>query len=168
MSSVKVSVYATLLAKAREETLAAAAAVPEDRRLYQLGAGKATPLWLLGHLANTVNAVLRLWILERESLLDRAQSMCFAPDFAGGKAPTADPADYAPWEEVVALYDRVMADAIEGVAALEDALLPEPLPGRMPEPLRGFFSSVEFSLGRMVAHDAYHRGQLAMLAKAPR
>lgn len=168
MANAKMSVYAALLEKAREETLAAAGAVAEDRRLFQLGEGKATPLWLIGHLANTVNVVLRVWTLQRESLLGREQSMRFAPDFAGGAPPSADPAAYPPWDEVVGLYDRAMADAIEGVRGLDDALLPEPLPGRMPDALRGFFTTVEFTLGRMVAHDAYHRGQIAMLAKAPR
>lgn len=168
MANTKMAVYATLLETARAETLAAAAAVPEDRRLYQLAPGKATPLWLMGHLANTINAVVRLWILERESLLTREQAKRFAPDFAGGAPPSDDPAAYPPWDEVVALYDQAMVDAIAGIPALDDALLPGPLPGRMPEPLRGFFSSVEFTLGRMVAHDSYHRGQMALLAKAPR
>jgi len=159
----KIEMLVRQLEKARNDTLAAAAKVPEANRYRQLQPGKATPLWLLGHLANTVNSVVLLWTLTGESLMPREAAKKFAPDFAGGAPPTANPEDYPDWDHVVSLYDFIMIDAIEGVGEMTDAQLPEPLAGRMPEPLRGFFSSNEVTLHQMISHDAYHRGQIGLL-----
>ncbi|MBI1318415.1 MAG: DUF664 domain-containing protein [Candidatus Hydrogenedens sp.] len=164
----KIETIVQQLQKARKDTLATAQKVTPENRLRQLQAGKATPLWLLGHLANTLNSVVLIWTLQRESQIAREVSKMFAPDFAGGKAPSANADDYPPWEEVVALYDRIMGLVIDGVSQMVDDQLPEPLAGKLPEPLRAFFSSNEVTLYQMISHDAYHRGQLGLLgALAP-
>lgn len=164
MSSPQIDLLVRQLKKAQSDTLSAAAKVPEQNRLLQLQEGKATPLWLLGHLANTVNILVLRFILEQDGFLSRDVSRVFSPDFAGGTAPSADASLYPAWDEVVALYDKVLGAAIEGIAQLTDEDLPKPVPGRMPDPLRAYFSSIEVVLLQMVNHDAYHRGQIGMLA----
>lgn len=164
MANPKIELLVVLLDKGRKDTLAAAAKVPEDKRLFQLQEGKATPLWLLGHLANTVNTIVLRWTLEEEGLLTKEQAKLFAPDFARGTPPSSDPAMYPTWEETLDLYDRVMQQAISGISKFSDDDLPKPLPGRMLDQMRAFFSSIEVSLNQMVHHDAYHRGQIGMLA----
>lgn len=165
MSPIKIEWYQELLRRSRDETLKTAKGVPESRRLVQLREGKAHPLWLLGHLANTMNVVCLQWVLEKESLTPKGFGKRFAPDFGGGAPITANAGDYPAWDEVAAIYDQVLSAAIDGVAALNDEDLPLPLRGRIPDPLREFFKSNDFTLTQMVIHDSYHRGQMGLLGK---
>lgn len=164
MPGPKIDLLVAQMEKARRDTLAAAGNVPVEARLRQLQEGKATPLWLLGHLANTVNTVVLRWIFLQESILTREQAKAFSPDFAMGLPPSTDASQYPTWDEVVALYDTAMTRAIDGMRELDEGQLPEALPGKLPDPLRAFFSSIETTLMQMVSHDAYHRGQIGMLA----
>lgn len=165
MSNPKMELFAALLDWAREETLKAAASVPEDRRLSQLCAGKATPLWLLGHLASAVNTIVLRWLLEQEGLVSKEMTRLFSPDFAGGTPPSTDASMYPAWEEVVGVYDAVMKAAVEGIKALPDSDLDEALKGRMLDAMRTFFPTARVALTRMVNHDAYHRGQIGIISK---
>lgn len=165
MSNTKMQLYIELLEAARKQTVQTAAGVPEGKRFKQLQEGKATPAWLVGHLANTINVLVVMFILEGESLLSKEQGFTFAPDFAGGKAPTENPEEYPAWDEIITLYNAVFDRALEGLAKLDDSALPDPMSGNMPERLREHFSSVEVTLGFMVSHDAYHRGQIGLLSK---
>jgi uncharacterized damage-inducible protein DinB len=165
MSNPKIDLFVEQLSKARQDTLKAASAVPDSARLLQLKPGKATPLWLVGHLANTVNTVVLRWMLDVPGVLSREQAMLFAPDFAGGAPVSADANQYPAWSEVVALYDKAMSSVLEQLPKnLSDNDLPAPLK-RAPEPMRTFFSSNGVTLMQMVSHDAYHRGQIGLLAK---
>jgi hypothetical protein len=162
MSKSKIELYQSQLKRCRAETLKIAGGVPERRRLAQLKDGKAHPLWLLGHLANTMNVVCLQWVLEKESLTPKGFGKKFAPDFGGGAPITPNPPG---WDEVAGVYDQVLSAAIDNVSALSDEDLPLPLKGRIPEPLREFFISNEFTLTQMVIHDSYHRGQIGLLGK---
>ena len=163
MAQVRVDVYVRMLECARRETLAAANRLSSDKRFRQIAPGRATPVWLLGHLATSADAIILGWMLNRNGVVDPAFGMPFAPDFAGGKAPTTNPDDYPAWEEILATYDRAMANAIDAVRALEDDALPTPLRGEFPEQFREFFSSIEATLGIIASHDSYHRGQMVLL-----
>ncbi len=165
MSKTKTQLYIDLLEGARKHTLQVAESVPEGKRFKQLQEGKATPAWLVGHLANTMNVLVVMFILEGDSLLTKEQGNTFAPDFAGGKAPTENPDEYPAWDEIIAIYNKVFDAAIEGLSKLDDSALPNPLSSKMPDRLREHFSSVEVTLGFMVSHDAYHRGQIGLLSK---
>jgi len=165
MSNLRVILLADLLEEARNHTLQTAAGVPESHRLKQVQAGKATPLWLVGHLANTLNTLVLVYTLEEASALSREQSNLFAPDFVGGKAPTGNADDYPAWDEVIELYKAVFDRTVPGIRKLSDDALAAPLPGRLPDALREYFSSIGTTLSIMVHHDGYHRGQIGMLAK---
>ncbi len=158
-------IYARMLEKARRETLAAADQVPEARRLFQLAEGRATPLWLVGHLANTYNNIILQWMFESGSAMVGDLSRRFSPDFVGGIAPTNNPDDYPAWDEVMSLYDEAMKRVVEKVSALDDTMLGQPLPGELPARLRGFFTDHGVTLDQMISHDAYHRGQIVLLGK---
>jgi hypothetical protein len=168
MSNPKVELLVQMLESAREQTLKTAGSVPESNRLLQLQEGKATPLWLVGHLANTLNTIVLRWMIEGEGIFTREQSKRFSPDFAAGDPPSTDSSKYPPWEEVVGLYRTAMDKAIAGARALTDAELAKPLKGKVPPPLDQFFSSNGTSLMIMINHDAYHRGQIGLLAKLNR
>lgn len=167
MAKEKVTLYAEMLEKAQMETLAAMARVPEGKRLYQFAPGKATPLWLVGHLANTINNVVVRWMFAGESLLPKETMRVFAPGFAGGIAPSSDAAQYPTWEETRKIYDDVLTHGIQLVSGLDDEDLPKPLKAEMPELLREFFATHALTLNQMVSHDAYHRGQIGLIASLP-
>ena len=152
------------LAFCKEQTIKIAAGVPVESRFTQLKDGKAHPLWLLGHLANTANVVMLQWALNGENVTPKGFGRKFAPDFGGGDPVTTDPSAYPAWDEVVAVYERALTAAIDGVRKLDDSTLADPLPGRIPEPLRVHFSSIGVTLNIMVSHDSYHRGQMGMLS----
>lgn len=165
MSQVKVETYAALLEMGFSETLRVAGIVPESNRCLQLEEGRVQPLWLIGHLANTLNVVTNMWMFGGENVMPKGWGRIFAPDFAGGKLPTSNPDDYPPWDEVVSQYAAIAQKVVGDVRTLDDSVLGNPLPGEVPEPLRQKFPSIEQSLRMMVAHDNYHRGQLGLLAK---
>ena len=159
----KVELLAEQLTFCREQTLKTASGVPEGARLLQLRPGKGHALWLLGHVANTANVVMLQWTLNGESVTPKGFGKKFAPDFGGGDPVTGDAADYPAWDVVIDTYGKAMSAAIDSVKKLTDADLPAPVPGRIPDPLRQYFSSVGKALSIMVLHDSYHRGQIGLL-----
>lgn len=165
MENPQLSVLIELLKQARTQTLKAAQGVPESHRFKQLQAGKATPLWLLGHITRTVDRVIIEWMLEQPYLLSDDLRQLFAPSMVGGTPPTANPEDYPAWDEVVALYETITARAIEGLPALADSDLDRPLPGDLPPSYRELFPTIGAALQRVINHDAYHRGQMGLLGK---
>lgn len=165
MSRIKVAFIQEQLEFALAETTRVAEAVSVEARLYQPGEGRPTVLWLLGHLGNTMNSVVIRWCLGAEHAFPKEHMRLFAPDFAGGDAPCTDASKYPAFEEVVKLYTAAMRAAISGLDALSDEDLDKELSAKLPEPIRAFFPTVGKSLQRMISHDGYHRGQMAMLGK---
>lgn len=166
MSQANVDLLREQLEFARTETLATASRVPAAAQLHQLGEGRPTPLWLMGHLANTTNALIIRWMLRGENQVSKEFVTLFAPDFGGGDPPSTDASKYPPFEELVSTYDRIMQKAIADLSVLQDEDLDKPLPVALPEPIREKFPTMGKTLQRVVAHDAYHRGQIGMLSKA--
>jgi len=165
MPEPQAALFHKFFEKSLKDTLQVANGVPEERRLHQLGDGGATPLWLVGHMANTINAVVLRWILKERGIFDRRTSLLFAPDFAGGSPPSTDPDAYPAWQEVLEKYEAVMTAASTGLEAMRDQEIISPLNENVPEFFRDRFPTVEATLMQMVNHDAYHRGQIAVLAK---
>lgn len=165
MNNTRMSLYIELLEGAQKHTLQIAESVPETHRFKQLQEGKATPLWLIGHMANTVNTLVGVYMLQQPSVLSREHSILFAPDFVGGTPPTTNPDEYPTWDEVIGIYNACYEKALAGLRELDDSVLGNPLPGKLDDKMREFFSSIGVTLNVMVSHDAYHRGQIGMLAK---
>lgn len=164
MSRAKVETLCELLDSCRSTTLEFAGKVPERARLRQIEPGKAHPLWLIGHLAGSANAVGLRWVLGSESILEPEFGVAFAPDFMKGKPITSNAAEYPSWEEVLGIYDRVMKTLIEAVSRLSDEDLPGPPRGKMPERLLPYFSTIGKGVARLSLHDSHHRGQMSLIA----
>lgn len=164
MDNPRLDQIIALLRMGRKHTLTIADSVPKSHRFKQLATGKATPTWLLGHLARTVDRIVIVWTLEQESILGDKLGQSFAPAHIGGIAPSTDPADYPPWDGIKLLYVQVMRAAIAGLGELSDADLDKPLPGDVPDDYRERFPTIGAALKLIIAHDAYHRGQMGLLA----
>lgn len=165
MTNTTVQFIQQQLEFARVETLRVAESAPESARLFQPGEGRPTILWLLGHLASTISAVAVRWCLRGEHVFPKEHAKLFAPDFGGGDPPSTDAAKYPPYDEVVRLYDEAMTKAIAALGVLTDEDLEKPLPVALPAIIVEKFPTIGKSLQRMIGHDSYHRGQMAMLAK---
>lgn len=165
MSNIIVQELADLFEAGRDHTLQIVDNVPESNRHKQMQAGKATPAWLLGHLTRTVDRLVLEWTLERKPVLPDDAGIKFAPEHAGGSAPLSDPSAYPAWEELRAAYITATDRALEGLRGLSDADLEDVIPGDMPDDYRKRFPTIGALVRLVPAHDAYHRGQIGMLAK---
>lgn len=165
MSNPKIELFSELLETCITETAKVAGGVREQDRLLQLKDGKAHPLWLVGHLTNTLNTIVLQWVLGAESALPRAYGRTFAPDFAKGAPITKNPADYPGWDEVLEYHQKIGAQCVEGIKTLQDADLSQPLKGPVPDSRRDSFKTNQIALTRMINHDNYHRGQIGLLSK---
>lgn len=166
MARSKIEVYEKLLKTTFAETAKAAENVPAEKRMRQPTEGKAHPLWLLGHLAFATDTILNGVLLGGEMSLPEPYRKMFAPDIIGGAPVTSDASAYPAWNDVVAQYGRVTAKALELMQSAQDADLAGGMKGRKPQGFEDFFKSFEGVLNTMLLHDAYHRGQMNLLAKA--
>lgn len=142
--------------------------VPEGRRLYQLGPGKSTPLWLLGHLANTADFIgCHCGLGKSSGLVPEPWRKKFTPPMFGGDPITSNAADYPSWEEVLDTYKKVLAHLEAGVAALSDEDLLAAPRKPLPPPLAAMLPSLQDCVSLNVIHDSHHRGQMALLGAAP-
>lgn len=164
MSTIQVTLLTEIAKGAFDQTLKIANGVAPEARLTQLRDGKGHPLWLLGHLANTLDVVLVQWTLGGEPTLERAHSRLFAPDFAKGAPITPNAADYPSWDEVVQLYQTMARKAVSAISRLLDEELPLGPKGKMPDAFKEVFPTVGSTIIRMTQHDAHHRGQIALLS----
>ena len=165
MSSDKIATYMKVLKVGFDRTLSDAANVPIEKRLVQLKEHKAHPLWLIGHLTNTLNMVCLHWSLGKDPVLPKEWGKMFAPDFAKGDPVVSDGSKYPAWDDVVVQYQSLSNQALEAIGTLTDADLESPARGPMPEMLKRHFSSLEAMIIMLIEHDAHHRGQMALLAK---
>jgi hypothetical protein len=140
---------------------------PENRRYHNVGEGKATPLWLVGHLANTTNFLGSMIGLGQPSDMPKEWNAIFSPSQFGGTPITTNPADYPSWDEAVEAYTRVMGNYVKGIAALKDADLEGACKGTVPPPLAAMVPNLGASIYVNIVHDGHHRGQMALLAAAP-
>lgn len=156
---------AALIQGSAGQTKTAAKGCPEGKRYHQVAEGKATPLWLMGHLANVANFTGVVIGLGQESLLPPTFNKCFTPTEFGGGPVTTNAEDYPSWEEVNEGYEKVMTVLGEGIAALTDEQLAGPCLGKVPPPMAGMLSNIQASIAMNIIHDSHHCGQLALLAK---
>jgi len=165
METPRIDTYISLLKMGRKHTLTIVDGVPKTHYYKQLAEEKATPIWLLGHLAGSVDRILLQWTLQQPSIVGEEMGKRFAPAHAGGLLPTTNPDDYPPWDGLKLLYVDVMRAAIKGARELTEEDLAKPLPGDVPPDYRERFPTIDAALRLLIAHDAYHRGQIGMLAK---
>ncbi|NUM54982.1 MAG: DinB family protein [Candidatus Hydrogenedentes bacterium] len=165
MSRTKMEVYEKQYAEAFRQTARAAEKVNAEKRLRQAAPNKAHPLWLMGHLALEADTMLNSVLFGAPMTLPDAYGKLFAPHFMGGGPISPDASAYPAWDDVLAEYRRVSSHALERMAASNDTDLAGDIKGVAPRGFEKFIKSFEGLLSFMLQHDAYHRGQLALLAK---
>ena len=166
MSRTKIEVYEYLYEFAFVETKKAAAGVAPDKRLHQVKPGGAHPLWLLGHLTFSTDAIVNAILLGGEMTLPEQYQRVFAPALIGGDAIVPEAAAYPSWDDIAANYARVSATTLDLLKRVQDGDLPGGTKGTTPPGFADFFKSFEIVLRYMLQHDAYHRGQMMALANA--
>ncbi len=126
---------------------------------HQVCPGGNHALWIVGHLANSDNAIVGMIAPEK-----KVEGPAFTAKFRAGTQPTGNPSDYPPAEEVLAYWRerrQALASVVEG---LTDADLEKPLPQGSPLAARlpdagGLVSFISF-------HEGMHAGQLTMARRA--
>lgn len=164
MSNPKIDVYVLQLKMMAKSAKAEAAKVDESKRLTQATEGKAHPLWIIGHLAWSVDVIVNGILLGQKPQLPREWGKLFGPSIFGGDPVTPDAGKYPDWDALLTAYQETTDRAIEAVSGLADADLPGPVKGNPPGAVKEMFRTLETSLAGLIAHDAHHRGQMALLA----
>lgn len=157
-----------LYAKSCERTKEVIESCPPDRHLFCLGEGKATPLWLVGHLGCITDLLGRVYGLGTARLFPQEWRLRFTPHSFGGEAITAAADSYPSWSEVADVYDKVTRAYVEDLGSIGPEDLGQPSKGDPPEALRNVIPTVWSSIRLNIGHDSHHRGQLALLANCPR
>ncbi len=165
MSQEAVLGFHQLLEMCKKSTLRNCEGVKPEDRFRQLKEGKAHPLWLLGHLANTIDVVGNLWTYNQPPVVAKKYKFKFAPDFAGGDPITAEPDNYPPWEELLEDYSTAFDSFLEKVKQTQDQELPEDPRGPVREDKKDFFNSIGKNIQVMILHDTHHSGQVSMISK---
>ena len=165
MSRTRIEIYEKQYADAFRQTARAAEKVVEVKRMQQAAPDKAHPLWLVGHLALETDTMLNSVLFGAPMTLPERYGTLFAPHFIGGQPVSADASVYPAWDDVFGEYKRVSAVVLEHIAGADDADLAGDIKGTAPRGFEKMIKSFEGLLGFMLQHDAYHRGQLALLAK---
>lgn len=164
MAKEKVEQLAASYEHALDETRKVLEKVTGDKRIKQVQPGKAHPTWLLGHLAFSTDTITNYMCLASAPQLPQTYMQKFAPAVMGGPPVTANASDYPSWDELAANYEKVMGKAIELIKALDDSELAGGAKTKTPPAYADFFKVLGGTLGHMADHDAYHRGQIGLLA----
>lgn len=157
------AVYAEFFEQEFNAVLGVAKSIEPSNYMKQLKEGKAHPMWLLGHLANTNNVLINMWCCEGESLLPSEWRLMFSPDFAGGTPPSSDADFYPSWDEVLEVYTTISKACVSGIKGISDEVLEGPLIGNVPDMIREHFKTIDNALRTVTLHSAYHRGQMALI-----
>ncbi len=164
MSSARTELFSESYKKAVDATVKVAEAVAADKQFKQAAEGKAHPLWLLGHLTMTMDMLVNHWMLGLDMSMPPEWGQTFGPKEFGGIPITTNAADYPEWDTILDTYKKAGARAAEKIASLSDEDLTKHALGRMPDQFKEMFGVLNDSIPGDAVHDAYHRGQMALLA----
>lgn len=164
MGTEKVNQIADMWAATIKATVAAAEKVPEDKRLKQLQDGKSHPTWLLGHLTFAASFPVLSVGLGSAPVVPMDWLQKFGPDFAGGLPIESDASKYPSWEEILDGYKKSGDAVVATIRELEDADIEGGAKGEVPEALKGMFEKLGDVLISFISHNAYHTGQMNLLA----
>jgi hypothetical protein len=167
MSQPRIETLALMYKITARRTLDVAQALAPEKRLRQLAPGKAHPTWLLGHLAYAYDTVVAGMVLGLPGELPPDQVRLFSPHFFDGAEILPDAARYPAWEELLGRYKAQAKRVHAAISALRDDELTGPIRGDAPERIKSHFSTIDIALGFFATHDAYHCGQIALIANLP-
>ena len=109
------------------------------------------PLWVIGHLAVSEAGIVNGYVLGKENPLKS-----WEPTYGMGSTPTANPADYASIETLLARLDEVRQSTTKVLGDLSADDL-EATTGADHE----FFNTKGKCFAMLVSHQAFHTGQIA-------
>jgi uncharacterized damage-inducible protein DinB len=125
-----------------------------DDSLAPAAGGGNTANWVLGHVVNVQNAIMR--IINAPPVWDNEQL-----ERARFDHPIRDAHDAIDWKTLVERFNASRGACLAALAALSDDALAE----QMPDPF-GKDSTRAGMLGFLVVHQCYHAGQLGMARRA--
>lgn len=164
MSQVEIEVYVAAYEYAMGETLDMAGSVPENKRFHVVQEGKAHPLWHMGHLAMCMDSFVYSMALGNTPELPGHYFQKFGATEEDGDPITTNADDYPSWDQLVADYEKAGKNCITALRTLDDSDLAGGPKGTPLEAFADFFAVLSVVVGGMVDHDAYHRGQMGLLA----
>lgn len=164
MSQDKAEVYAAAYEYTMGETLSVAGNIPENKRLRVLQPGKAHPLWHMGHLAIGFDSYVCGMALGKTPVLPADYYQKFKSTEEGGDPISTNAADYPSWDQLLADYEKSGKNCVAALRELDDTDLAGGPKGSPPEAFADFFEPISVAIGGMADHDAYHRGQIGLLA----
>lgn len=130
-----------------------------EQMLFQPYPGASHILWLAGHNATTMDALVNAMIGGRPVLPPAAGEM-----FGMGSRPHSDGSKYPSAEELVGMLNSTRDRAVEVLTAMPEARLAEELdPGTG---LGRMFGSIGRLLLLLPLHETYHAGQITSLRRA--
>ena len=122
--------------------------------------GGCHALWIVGHLAYSEGQIIQTMMLGKENPLADWKEL-----FGDGTEPTADAAQYPPFDEVLAQCRAIRESTRELLDTLSEDDLDQPS-ANIPEELRGIFGTRRLCLQFASDHWYMHRGQLADARRA--
>ena len=164
MSNVKVNLIADMWQSSINATVGAAEKVPEAKRMSQLQDGKMHPTWLLGHLAFAASFPAMTIALGKRPVVPSDWLQKFGPDFAGGEPITSDASNYPSWDETLDGYKKSGEALVAAIRELDDSDLDGGAKGEVPDALKDRFESLGGVLVSFIGHNAYHTGQMNLIA----
>ena len=112
------------------------------------------PLWVLGHLAWVEGSIPGVLSGEPNPVEH------WAPLFASGTKPTADPKAYPPFEEVLATYRDLRAKTLQRLEETGEAGL-DHVPPNVPPGFEDAMKTVGRAFLLIALHNMVHYGQIA-------
>ncbi len=79
------------------------------------------------------------------------------------EAPTSDPSNYPTWDETLDIFRKTSEACVAGIRNLSDEELDGPIRGGAPEAMIQQLGSVSKTIGSMIMHSEYHRGQMNLI-----
>jgi len=117
------------------------------------------PLWILGHLTIAEARTHQIILGEPNPVAD------WKPLFDWGTAPSDDPGNYPPFEEILQTFRRLRSRTISLLDEMDDASLDQPT--KAPPPgLEKWFATVGQTLLTIASHLSFHAGQASVAKKA--
>jgi len=130
-----------------------------EQLTFHVGHSKSNIVWLVGHLATSYDRVVNPGLGVKPSLPDD-----LAAKFSFGVEPSDIPADYPPFDQLLAHLQRRMEIALSALDEMTDEAVHKPLPeGSMAATM---FKSLERLIAGTMFHLSYHTGQISMLRRA--
>lgn len=130
---------------------------PADKWTYQRVPGDNHALWVMGHLAITDG-----WIAGEIGVASVSIPEAYQKLFGMGSKPTPNEADYPSVDEVRSVFNETRGKLLAWLESATDAQLSVSLK----EKTGGFANDVLDAFNKVVWHEGWHCGQVAILRKS--